>query len=609
MHIDDDTQNVTKIKSHLVIDMQNHHDIIKEKLSDQPRKVLILNTGGTISMFPSSSGYVTKTGALKNFLQNNPFSCDMDYTYFKATDDFLITPITAFNRRIWFKVDELDKLLDSSNMTSDDWVTIAERIEKAYKYYDSFIILHGTDTMAYTASALSFMFQNLSKTVILTGSQVPLSQPRNDGFTNFLNALTIAGHFTIPEVLICFQDKLLRGNRAQKVNSSSLDSFDSPKFTPLGYFGVNISIKWDIIMKNPNEENLQVNKKFCTNISLIRLNPLLNHVTLNEIFKNEKLKGVVIETYGAGNMQTEEKFCNEIAQAAKRGIVIVNISQCHTSQVEMIYETGIIFENMGVISGGDMTSQAAFTKLGYLLAQTDDVDKVKDEFQRNIRGELTESGGTAETEPFLMALSSAIKQQHSKIDLNKDLVFPNILCQICVQKKKLSSMKLSKIEINYKAQDYDKRSILHVAAREGSLEIAELILRKCPEIVNNVDRWKHSAMYEAVMAKNTQMIQLLLRFQGKLIAPIKELTQLLMLDIANGKGEMLNLFYEAGERDFTQYKTEDNRTVAHLAVSVGNDAALQFLSNPGVIFDWQVQDKFGRIPKDEKILQKRLLKR
>jgi lysophospholipase len=155
--------------------MQKYKSLVGEKLDHLNRRVLILNTGGTISMFPSEHGYVTKRGCLRDFMRNNPYLCDLDYTYFQATGEFLITPESIYQRRIWYTVRELDELLDSSNIVQKNWLKIASIIKEEYRNFDAFIILHGTDTMAYTASALSFMFENLSKTIVITGSQVPLS--------------------------------------------------------------------------------------------------------------------------------------------------------------------------------------------------------------------------------------------------------------------------------------------------------------------------------------------------------------------------------------------------------------------------------------------------
>lgn len=159
----------------------------------QVRKVLILFTGGTIGMVNSDKGYIAKKGFLQKVIKTNKSFCDADYTFFNATDGFMITPVSIYKRRIWYKVVEFDEIIDSTNMTSEYWVKIGMAIKENYKAYDAFIILHGTDTMAYTASALSFMFENLAKTVIITGAQIPLSEMRNDGFENLLGSLTIAG--------------------------------------------------------------------------------------------------------------------------------------------------------------------------------------------------------------------------------------------------------------------------------------------------------------------------------------------------------------------------------------------------------------------------------
>lgn len=244
LHVEDE---ITKVKDRL--DPYRDH------------KVLILYTGGTIGMVNSEQGYIAKKGYLHELMRKNKYFCDEQFTAAASNSEkFLITPITTYSKRIYYKVIEFDEIIDSTNMTAAYWIQIATAIKKHYKAFDGFIILHGTDTMAYTASALSFMFENLSKPVILTGAQIPLSEMRNDGFQNLLGSLTIAGHFMIPEVMIFFRDKLIRGNRASKVDNFGMEAFDSPKFPYLGNFGVTLEIDWKKIRNAPtyNSEELEV---------------------------------------------------------------------------------------------------------------------------------------------------------------------------------------------------------------------------------------------------------------------------------------------------------------------------------------------------------------
>ena len=211
----------------------------------------------------------------------------------------LVTPISEFDRRTVYDIKEYIPLLDSCNMVSTDWARVAKDIVDNNDIYDAFVVLHGTDTMAYTASALSFMLESLSKTVVVTGSQIPLVRPRNDGVANLLGALAIAGHFDIPEVLLFFGSRILRGNRASKVNSNSLEgAFDAPNSSPIGTVGISIDVKWNLV-RHPPKSSLVLNSNFCNEVSILRIYPG-SFTTLAQSIA-PPLKGLVLQTFGAGN--------------------------------------------------------------------------------------------------------------------------------------------------------------------------------------------------------------------------------------------------------------------------------------------------------------------
>jgi len=244
----------------------------KQLNTNDVKKVLIIYTGGTIGMEKSENGLRPRSNFLLNFLFNHSNFCDKEYTYmhsnpneeFDINKDFLITPETLCGRRIYYKIFEYDTIIDSSNMNLDYWKKIGRSIDKFYYKYNSFIILHGTDTMNYTASILSFMLENLNKLVILTGSQIPLVEMRNDAQKNLIDALTIAGSYDIPEVCLLFNSKLFRGNRTIKNDNINLDAFESPNLQPLVNIGINIKINWDLILpksiKNFNYFEVKVKK-------------------------------------------------------------------------------------------------------------------------------------------------------------------------------------------------------------------------------------------------------------------------------------------------------------------------------------------------------------
>lgn len=340
---------------------------------DRPR-VYVAYTGGTVGMKRGDDGYVPTPGLLEEFLRR--------------------VPELAAEGIPEFVVHEYDTLLDSSNMVPDDWNRIAADIEAHYAEFDGFVILHGTDTMAYTASALSFMLEGLAKPVVLTGSQIPLTEIRNDARENLLTSLLIAGNSRIPEVCLYFNGKLLRGNRAVKINANGLDAFDSPNFAPLGTAGIKINIDYSRVLE---PVRVPMRARHCeqqNRVAAIRLFPGISADVLNNILK-PPLRGLVLECYGAGNApDREQSFLDAIRKADERGVVIVDVTQCLRGTVDLgSYATGNALAAAGVISGADMTAEAALGKLLYLLELGLEPGQIKREVQRNLRGELTAASG------------------------------------------------------------------------------------------------------------------------------------------------------------------------------------------------------------------------
>ena len=288
-----------------------------------------------------------------------------------------------------YVIKEYQPLLDSSNMTVFEWNRIAADIADEYDNFDGFVIFHGTDTMAYTASALSFMLENLGKPVILTGSQIPLSEVRNDAVDNVITSLWLSAHQPINEVCIYFNQHLLRGNRAQKVSSEQFNAFDSPNFPHLAESGIDIKLNQDLLLKPSGKPfHLQtIHPQFIANF---RLFPGFATDVLGYVLQNN-LRGLVLETYGAGNAQNNDpRFLELLKEACHRGVVIVNCTQCHQGRVEMDqYATGYTLMKAGLISGHDMTLEAAHCKLLYLLSKYDDITKIKNLMQSDLCGELT----------------------------------------------------------------------------------------------------------------------------------------------------------------------------------------------------------------------------
>jgi L-asparaginase len=285
--------------------------------------------------------------------------------------------------------------IDSSNIQIEDWQNIASIIEKEYDKFDGFVVLHGSDTMSYSASALSFMHENLATPVVFTGSQLPIGDLRTDAKENLITAIQIAslqekGKSIFNEVCLYFEYKLYRGNRTTKISAEHFNAFASPNFSELAESGVYLKINKELLLKNKGNKKLKVNLTFDDNVAIIKLFPGINKKVISSVLKTPGLKGIILETYGSGNAPTLDWFISELSEAIKNNIYVINVTQCSGGSVNMgQYETSTQLKNMGIISGKDITSEAAVTKLMYLLGQNISSKVFKNNFETSIRGEIT----------------------------------------------------------------------------------------------------------------------------------------------------------------------------------------------------------------------------
>ena len=335
------------------------------------KRICILYTGGTIGMVPTDRGYAPKPGALAQYL--------------KAIPDLASQEAPA-----WELV-EMEPLLDSSNITVREWRAIGQAIFDHYDRFDGFVVLHGTDTMAYTASALSFMLENLQKPVIFTGSQIPLCRMRSDGRDNLITSLLIAAQGRAAEVCLYFGSKLLRGNRAVKRSADGLEAFYSPNWPPLATAGVNIQYDAGALAKPKATGELTLAAFEPVPIGVLKVFPGIQFELFESIL-TERLRGIVLETFGAGNIPDNGKstLLPLIQRAYKSGTVLTVCSQCAQGSVHLgTYATSAALKDAGAVSGQDMTTEAAVAKLYYLFSKGYELEEIKRKVEENLRGEIS----------------------------------------------------------------------------------------------------------------------------------------------------------------------------------------------------------------------------
>lgn len=350
--------------------------IVQKTCQGTKASILLIYTGGTIGMVQDPTDQTLKPFDFKQILDSVPELSKFAY----RIDSYSFDPI-----------------IDSSDIEPSLWQELAELIASRYDSYDGFVVLHGTDTMAFSASALSFMLGDLTKPVIFTGSQLPIGVPRTDGRENLISSVEIAaakdgnGHAIVPEVCICFDNMLMRGNRSTKANSDNFRAFRSENCPLLAEAGINIRYNTSIIRYPESwDAPLHLYTKLDTRVSILKIHPGITPQVVRNILLGKQTRAVIIETYGSGNAPSKGWFLDIVKEAAASGKILLNVTQCIGGSVNMdIYSTGKALKSAGVLNGYDCTTESALAKLFWLMGETEDNEKVKDLLEENLRGEIT----------------------------------------------------------------------------------------------------------------------------------------------------------------------------------------------------------------------------
>ncbi|CAF4634532.1 unnamed protein product [Rotaria sp. Silwood1] len=543
-----------------LLDAQTQQTLLKLTIP----KVLVLYTGGTIGMKVLRNAY-------------------------EPVANYLLAALRSMN--IMHDIQFAETMNEIDPEKSFLYLPLSE----VYNLFDGFVILHGTDTMSYTAAALSFMFENLSKPIVLTGSQIPIFETRSDGRDNLIGSLLIAGQYHIPEVTLYFRNRLYRGNRVTKIDCEGLNAFDSHNFPTLAEFRTKIQVKWDLLFDRSSEGPFNVHTNLNRNVSLLRLFPGITYLTVRQ-FLEPPIQGVVLQTYGAGNLPTNRPdLIEELRKAAERGVLIVNCTQCAKGNVCYAYESATSLQKIGVCVGSDMTIEAALMKLSYVLGKySSDMKVMKMKMAENLRGEMSTDSSKLKCPTISLdwILNATNDESNKESAQFRQSLLPWLIAT-CAQTDDITT--LNHIQ---KTQTGIKFNIvlpcgsmpLHVCAKYGAIKCADLLLRignNENPIVNEPDQVGFTALFYAILQKNEAMIELLVRNGAKLTATLKpsEIGMYLCNCVKHNEVDRLIAWHKAGANlDQTDY---DGRTPLLLAVNYNSiDCVHYLLDNGNIDISW-----------------------
>nr|CAH8853464.1 unnamed protein product [Trichobilharzia regenti] len=603
-------------------------------------RVLVLYTGGTIGMKRENGSYCSVENFLLPALSKMPTFCDPEFktnlTQFNfervhgkvrksdiprhssvlysrgsrcqssiTASDHIQTyalPLDKTGHRIMYTLVEYWPLLDSSDLSMNEWKRIAQDIYAFYDLFDGFVVLHGTDTLAYTASALSFMLENLGKPVVLTGAQLPVFEFRSDGWNNFLGALMIAGgKYAICEVTVFFHDKLFRGSRVVKCSSNNFDAFESPNYPAIAELGSEIVVNYDLIFRTTGmPKPFCIHTNLCQDVAVLNMFPLISKDHIVSMLA-PPIKGIVLRTYGAGNVpSSRQDLLDALKEASERGVLIVNVTQCWRGGVKAIYTTGLILNEYGVTPGYDMTTEAALTKLAYILSKTGNADYAtkRNMLLCSLRGEVTVEGEDSRAANLSIYSVSSLNQDKNLMMYFASLfssaasadsegigsmwvqrIIPVLACCAAASNNVPCLKEMKHIIGHLQLFDTEGSTPLHKSAFYGHVSATKYLL-ECGVSVHISDKCGYTPLDYALtsLALSEEVVQLLLNSGAILNSESHLVIKLVHQAVAQDDVRRLRLYLLCGYQ-FDNIDDE-GRSALHVAVANHQLDAIKFLLTP-----------------------------